>query len=80
MKIKKHIWTKYGTKAITCEIKLLDENKKKLDSFRFNTTDKNAQRSIGNILKGSYGISLQKISKEDEAKEVQRVIREELGM
>ncbi len=78
MGFKKHNWTKYQNKAAICEIKLLDESNRRLDFFRFNTSDKNSQRSIGGILKNSYGINFQKTSKEEENKEIQRAIKEDL--
>lgn len=77
---KKHDWTKYGKKNdTTCEIKILDESDRKLDFFKFNTSDKNSQRRIGNILKSSYGIVFQKFSKEEEEKETKRAMKEDLG-
>ena len=78
MGFKKHNWIKYKDKGAICEIKLLDESNKRLDFFRFNISDKNSQRSIGVILKNSYGINFQKISKEEENREIQRVIKEDL--
>ena len=78
MGFKKHNWTKYQNKVAICEIKLLDESNRRLDFFRFNTSDRNSQRTVGNILKSSYGISFQKISKEEEKKEIQRAMKEDL--
>ena len=79
MPIKKHNWIKYGkNKSIICEIKLLDESNRRLDFFRFSTSDKNSQRTVGNILKSSYGLTFQKFNKEDEDREVQRAMKEDL--
>lgn len=77
--IKKHNWIKYGRQEIKCELKLLDESNKKLDFFRFSTSDKISQRRIGSILK-SYGIDFHKVSKEDEKNEIARAIKEDLGL
>ncbi len=79
MAIKKHNWIKYGNKVAICEIKLLDESNRRLDFFRFNISDRNSQRSIGGILKNSYGISFQKTNKDEENKEIQRIIKEDLN-
>ncbi len=79
MVIKKHNWTKYGNKVAICEIKLLDESNRRLDFFTVNISDKNSQSSIGGILKNSYGIGFQKTNKAEENREIQRVIKEDLG-
>ncbi len=85
--MRKHNWNRYNptrkgknNPGTMCEIKIMDEDDKRLDFFKFSISDKNSQRTIGNILKFSYGISFQKTNKDEENREVQRIIKEDLGL
>lgn len=56
MGFKKHNWTKYGNIGMRCEIKVLDENNRTLDTMKWAASDKNSERRIFTILKNGYGI------------------------
>ncbi len=58
MGFKKHNWNNYRqlSNSIQVELKVLSEDNKKLDFFRWSTSDKNSEDNIFRIIKKKYGI------------------------
>jgi len=63
--LKKNIWIKKNQKCDTMEITLRDENKRKLESWIINISDKKRARQIASSLKVSYGVDLSFKDNED---------------
>ena len=58
MENKRHNWINYRRQGIICEIKVLDEDNRKLDFFKFHINDKNSEKKITEILKKKYALNL----------------------
>lgn len=80
MTFKKHNWVKYGKRGIKCEVKVLDEDDRRLDFFRFSIQDKKAEKNVGNILKSSYGINFSSQIKKKEPIDIKKIMKEDLGI
>jgi len=71
MGFKKHNWNNYGELSgnIQVELKILSEDNKRLDFFRWSTSDKNAENNILRIIKKKYGIMEGKKNKNNQIRE-----------
>ena len=80
MAFKKHNWLKYGRRGMKCEITVNDEDNRRLDFFRFQISDKNAERNIGSILKRNYGINFSPEIKSNDSINIKKLMKEDLGI
>ena len=56
MAFKKHNWLNYGRSGMTAELKILDENNRRIDFFRWSPSDKKSERNVVSLLKRKYDI------------------------
>lgn len=57
MVFKKHNWIKYGDHGMKVEIKILDEDNRTIDFFRWITSDKKSEKNVLSLLTTKYGIA-----------------------
>lgn len=80
MGFKKHNWVKYGRKGMKVEVKVLDEDNRTLDFFRWASSDKNTERRIGDLLKKKYQINLNpEIKPTDSINEMKSILKRDFG-
>lgn len=56
--MKKHTWINYGNFGETIEIIIRNASGGKIESWKFNSSDKNAKVKVFSIIKRKYGINL----------------------
>lgn len=80
MAFKKHSWMKYGRTGMKCEIKVFDQDNKKLDFFKFVATDEKSKIHILSTLKRVYGINFTSTIKEKDSINIKKIMKEDLGI
>ncbi len=80
MGFKKHNWNPYRTlrNGMQVELKILSEDNKKLDFFRWSTSDKNAEDNILRIIRKKYGIMEGKKNKNNQIREEEDNLLDEI--